>query len=178
MSTKIGATLNELLEPDNRPTRSKLRKLFKDPIFIPRYNVALSEQRDLALERLQVIASSKAFSVFDFKKNPLNIFAAHELAGMVDGSMATKLTVQWNLFGGTVLTLGGDENQKLLEKVDTLENVGCFALTELGYGNNAVEMETTATFDARTKELVVHTPSVSAQKYWITNSASKIFGLI
>lgn len=27
-----------------------------------------------------------------------------------------------------------------------MTGIGCFALTELGYGNNAVEMETTATY--------------------------------
>lgn len=48
---------------------------------------------------------------------------------------------------------------------------GCFGLTELGYGNNAVEMETTATFDAATDEFVVHSPSPLSMKYWITNSA-------
>jgi acyl-CoA oxidase len=40
-----------------------------------------------------------------------------------------------------------------------------------GYGNNAVEMETTATYDKSTQEFVVHTPSPLAQKYWITNGA-------
>lgn len=49
--------------------------------------------------------------------------------------------------------------------------MGCFGLTELGYGNNAVEMETTATWDANTREWVIHTPTVLAQKYWITNGA-------
>jgi len=44
-------------------------------------------------------------------------------------------------------------------------------LTELGYGNNAVEMRTTATYDAKTDEFVIHTPITNAQKYWITNSA-------
>jgi hypothetical protein len=34
--------------------------------------------------------------------------------------------------------------------IDTLDEVGCFGLTELGYGNNAVEMETTATYDPKT----------------------------
>merc|ERR1712032_1385239 len=52
-----------------------------------------------------------------------------------------------------------------------LNDVGCFGLTELGYGNNAVEMETTATYDEATKEFVVHTPHPLAQKYWITNGA-------
>ena len=45
-------------------------------------------------------------SVYDFKNNPEWIFAAHELAAIVDPDMATKMTVQFNLFGGTVLKLG------------------------------------------------------------------------
>ena len=49
--------------------------------------------------------------------------------------------------------------------------MGCFGLTELGYGNNAVQMETTATYDKGTKEFIVHTPTPLAQKYWITNGA-------
>ena len=44
-------------------------------------------------------------------------------------------------------------------------------LTELGYGNNAVEMETTAIYDDKTKEFIVNTPHPLAQKYWITNGA-------
>ena len=71
--------------------------------------------------------------------NPYRIFAAHECAGMCDGSMATKMTVQFNLFGGTVMKLGTEKHhQVLLDKIDRLEAVGCFALTELGFGNNAV----------------------------------------
>lgn len=67
---------------------------------------------------------------------------AHEVAGMIDGSMATKMTVQFNLFGGTVINLGGERFRKYLDGIDSMDNMGCFALTELGYGNNAVEMET------------------------------------
>merc|ERR1712079_92667 len=52
-----------------------------------------------------------------------------------------------------------------------LQDIGCFGLTELGYGNNAVEMETTAVYDEETKEFIVNTPHPLAQKYWITNGA-------
>lgn len=38
-------------------------------------------------------------------------------------------------------------------------------------GNNAVEMETTATFDKQADEFIINTPTTVAQKYWITNSA-------
>lgn len=42
-------------------------------------------------------------------------------------------------------------HEKLLAGIDSLEDVGCFGLTELGYGNNAVEMETTAVYDKAAK---------------------------
>ena len=44
-------------------------------------------------------------------------------------------------------------------------------MTELGYGNNAVKMETTSTYDEKTQEFVVNCPTVLSQKYWITNGA-------
>eukprot|EP00983_Pelagomonas_calceolata_P033830 1059372-Pelagomonas_calceolata.AAC.18 len=36
------------------------------------------------------------------RHNPLRVFAAHEVAAFCDPSMSTKMTVQFNLFGGTV----------------------------------------------------------------------------
>lgn len=139
---------------------------------VPRYNISLEEERDLALRRLQRICDNNFISVLDFWHNPLRVFAAHELAAIIDPAMTTKMTVQFNLFGGTVLKLGTERHHKdLLEGIDNLNDVGCFGLTELGYGNNAVEMETTATYDADTKEFIVHTPNPLAQKYWITNGA-------
>ncbi|KAL1915611.1 uncharacterized protein VTP21DRAFT_6735 [Calcarisporiella thermophila] len=81
------------------------------------------------------------------------------------------MTVQWNLFGGTVIKLGTERHRNLLPKIDDMTAIGCFGLTELGYGNNAVEMETTAVYDEKTHEFIINTPSTLAQKYWITNSA-------
>ena len=77
--------------------------------------------------------------------------------------------------------MGTERHHKtLLEGIDTLNDIGCFGLTELGYGNNAVEMETTATYDKATKEFIVNTPHPLAQKYWITNGAihAKHIGII
>lgn len=112
------------------------------------------------------------FYILFYRNNPLRIFAAHELSAVIDPSTTTKMTVQFNLFGGTVLKLGTERHHdKLLKGIDTLDDVGCFGLTELGYGNNAVEMETTAVYDKKCQEFVINTPTPLAQKYWITNGA-------
>jgi len=108
----------------------------------------------------------------DFRTNPLNIFAVHDVCGFADGAMATKATVHFNLFAGTVLKLGTERHWGVLAKdIDALNVTGCFALTELGWGNNAVEMGTTATYDPASQTWDVHTPCVLASKYWITNGA-------
>jgi len=144
----------------------------RDPLFIPRWNISIEEERELALERLRRLCHSGNFSITDFRHNPLRIFAAHECAALADVSMATKMTVQFNLFGGTVLKLGTKKHHDLLLRgIDSLDDVGCFGLTELGYGNNAVCMGTTAIFDQANDEFIIRTSTPIAQKYWITNGA-------
>ncbi|KAF9989117.1 hypothetical protein BGZ75_007489 [Mortierella antarctica] len=166
------ATLSRVLAHDHHDLRLQMQKYAaNDPIYIPRYDISTAAHRELALQRLERLAQQKFISVFDFEKDPLRIFAAHEIAGMIDQSMATKMTVQWNLFGGTVIKLGTERHRALLNEVDDLSSVGCFALTELGFGNNAIEMDTTAHYIPETHEWEVHTPTIKGLKYWITNSA-------
>jgi len=86
-------------------------------------------------------------SIFDFQNDPKNIFTAHEMLGMVNGNLATKFTVQFNLFGGSLMALHTERHLPIMREVDSLKNMGCFCFTELGYGNNAPQMETTATYD-------------------------------
>lgn len=86
--------------------RDSLREFLRQPLFTPRYHVSMRFERELALERLQRLCDAGYISVLDFWKDPRRIFAAHEIGGIPDGSCATKMTVQFNLFGGTVLKLG------------------------------------------------------------------------
>ncbi|KAL3318119.1 hypothetical protein Ciccas_003228 [Cichlidogyrus casuarinus] len=150
--------------------RDSLRDYLLDSSMTPQYNIPLHDEREAALLRLKKLCDKGYISVLDFNKDPRRIFAAHELSAIVDPSMTTKMTVQFNLFGGTILKLGTKKHHdRLLAGIDTLKDVGCFGLTELGYGNNAVEMETTATFTD--SGFTINTPSDKASKYWITNGA-------
>ena len=126
--------LTHLLDHDNHEMRQKFREFISEPVMIPRYNISLAEERELALRRLQRICDNNFISVLDFWNNPLRIFAAHELAAIIDPAMTTKMTVQFNLFGGTVLKLGTERHhKKLLEGIgnDILLSI-CFLFCTLG----------------------------------------------
>lgn len=74
--------------------------------------------------------------------------------------------------GGSIVALHSDRHKWIFDLIDSLAITGCFCLTELGYGNNAVQMETTSTYDEKTKEFVIDCPTVLSQKYWISNGGS------
>ena len=84
--------LKDLLDHDNIAMRDEFREFLKKDLFMPRYNLSLEEERELALKRLQAICDGGFISVLDFNNNPLRIFAAHELA-VIDPAMGTKMTV-------------------------------------------------------------------------------------
>ena len=46
------------------------------------------------------------------------------------------------------------------------EIIGTYAQTEMGHGTFLRGLETTATYDAETKEFVIHTPTIRAYKWW------------
>lgn len=165
--------LNELIDSDNRENRSRLKKFMVDNIttFAPKFNILQADKQEQAFEQLLAIGKNGFISIKDFRTNPLNVLAVHEIAGLVNGSSTTKLTVHYNLFGGTLVKLGTERHEAILEEANNIDATGCFALTELGYGNNAIEMETTAIYDNSTKEFVINSPTTKSQKFWITNGA-------
>ena len=125
--------MTALLDHGNLQMRADFRKFISEAVMVPRSNISLEEERELALVRLQRICDNKFISVLDFWNNPIRIFAAHELAAIIDPALTTKMTMQLNLFGGTILKLGTKRHRKeLLEGIDNLNDVGCFGLTELG----------------------------------------------
>lgn len=165
------AELNAVWEPDNRGTRQAIKAMFSEPLFIRTYGHTLEEMKEITLQRLKRLASLGVVSPIDFDTNASNVYAAQETLATYDGALSTKFTVQFNLFGGTVVGLGTERHRRLVPQIASMDKVGCFALTELGYGNNAVEMETTATWDPDTQTFDIHTPRTLACKYWITNGS-------
>lgn len=152
--------ISDLILGDDPSKVKKWFELFKDPVFVPQYNTSWEDTRKLPMDKLKKVGLSGLVSVKDFFDNPKNIFLAHEFLAQVDGSTVIKFTVHYNLFGGSIVALHTSRHQYLFDKIDRFDITGCFCLTELGYGNNAVKMETTATFDKERNEFVVNSPTV------------------
>lgn len=60
------------------------------------------------------------------------------------------------------------EQQKLfLEPAENYKHIGCYAQTELGHGSNVRGLETTATWNPEDKTFTLHSPHLTASKWWI-----------
>lgn len=97
---------------------------------------------------------------------------AFEMLGHGDLSLLVKAGVQFGLFGGAIANLGTERHHTAyLPGMLDATILGCFAMTETGHGSNVQHLETTATHDPTTDEIVIHSPTPGAQKNYIGNAA-------
>jgi hypothetical protein len=59
-----------------------------------------------------------------------------------------------------------DQQAEWLPKALGLRLIGTYAQTELGHGTFVRGLQTTATYDADAQEFVLHTPALTATKWW------------
>ncbi|PZC74072.1 hypothetical protein B5X24_HaOG208389 [Helicoverpa armigera] len=61
-----------------------------------------------------------------------------------------------------------DEEQKKywMNRASKMEIIGTYAQTELGHGTFIRGLETTATYDPKTEEFVMHSPTLTSYKWW------------
>ncbi|KAL6001748.1 acyl-coenzyme A oxidase [Asimina triloba] len=76
----------------------------------------------------------------------------------------------WLLAGMFIPAVKGqgteEQQQKWLPLAYRMQIIGCYAQTELGHGSNVQGLETTATFDPKNDEFVIHSPTLTSSKWW------------
>lgn len=61
-----------------------------------------------------------------------------------------------------------EQQEKWLQKSLNAEIIGTYAQTEMGHGTFIRGLETTAAYDPKSKEFVIHSPTITAYK--VSNS--------
>lgn len=125
------------------------------------------EQRVIANELFVKI--NKRFPVTReiYEKNPWLLVTLVGTTGALYPSTGTKLAIHFGLYCKSIQTLGTEKHQKVLDNGLRLQDIGCFALTEVSHGTNVQGMLTTAVFDELDNCFYVNTPIERAAKFWI-----------
>jgi len=126
-------------------------------------------------EMLRELIRTNLLKFTDLQDNPDRFFEAHRclLGGgdtMRSGpGFGIRFTVQFNLFAGSILGLGGPEQIALLDDMQQKGSLGCFALTEVLAGvNSGLVVNTTATWVPEKQQFLLETPNEGAKKNWIS----------
>ncbi|KAK4320234.1 hypothetical protein Pmani_008885 [Petrolisthes manimaculis] len=77
------------------------------------------------------------------------------------------LALHFVMFLPAILGQGTVEQQGYwMSRAWTGEIIGTYAQTELGHGTFLRGLETTATYDSNTQEFIIHSPTITATKWW------------
>ncbi len=156
--------------------KAKIKTLLSYPSFKLQTIADKEEYRDQILAWTKALAEqglgALAYAPEYGGEGSMEKYAAlFDSMGYHDLSLAIKFGVQFGLFGGSINWLGTQyHHDKYLKDTGSLDLLGCFAMTETGHGSNVRGLQTTATYDSDTKELIIHTPTEADGKEYIGNA--------
>lgn len=88
-----------------------------------------------------------------------------------DLNLTTKIGVHYSLYIKALERLGTSKHQEYYHRACNFKDIGCFGLTELMHGSNVRGIQTEAHYHHETREIIIHSPSKEAMKFWIGGSA-------
>jgi len=146
-----------------------MRELEALPVFRQddRFDLTRPESRKRTMEKVRGLY--RAFVKDARSEGGLDMRRARlEAAGLLDPGWFTRNGVHFGLFMGAISGQGTQEQQQeWLPQVFMLSIFGCFGMTELGHGSHVRGLETVATYIPESQEFDIHSPTLTATKWWI-----------
>nr|CAD7457594.1 unnamed protein product [Timema tahoe] len=142
--------------------------LFQHPSNTP----TLDEYRRLTTLRVNRIRDYNFVPLDVAIEDPIKPLTLIILLYEYDASLSLKYAIPFGFFFNALLALGQPKHLEFLdaankEEVGTRDiSFGCYALTEVAHGTNAKKMQTTATFDVKTQQFILHSAGFEAAKCW------------
>ena len=171
------SALQRLLDGEQAPVRRRVREILSRPSF--RYlppDASIEAQRAAASQWCRELAAEGIGTLlipteYGGRGDYAAFTAAFETIAFHDISLTIKFTVQFGLWAGSILLLGREEHhRRYLRDIAAFDLPGCFALTEIGHGSNAREIETLARYEPAEEKFVVTSPNFAAGKNYIGNA--------
>lgn len=169
--------MGDLLDGDQKEIIQRVKTVLSDPAFNYIDPDNLADYRAKVLEWCKLHAQ-QGFGAMAYppeyggEGDMAKYFAIMETLSYHDLSVVVKFGVQFGLWGMSVYFLGTEKHhKKYLTDIGTLKLPGCFAMTETGHGSNVKGIETTATYNHKKNNIVIHTPHHGAGKEYIGNAA-------
>lgn len=129
---------------------------------------ATDDEAECAEQMRTVLSNPSSLSFRSLENDPQYLLQCSEhMSSAAPGALWTRFTVSYNLYAGSIVALGSDEQRR--ELFGAQAELGCFAFTEKGAGVlSGAGVETTATYDAGSDRFVIHSPTPSSHKVWIS----------
>ncbi|MBL1115339.1 hypothetical protein JK364_23500 [Streptomyces sp. 110] len=164
--TERAELVDLVFDGDFEAVHRPIREAVADPLFDPREGLTMEDQGRLAYERARLI-HRRAGPAGEIIADPRRLFAVNEWPSLMDTTTLPLLTVHYNLCLATILHHGRDRDDltDYTEELSSMSAVGMFMVTELGWGNNAADLQTQAVYDPAADQFIVNTPNPQAQKF-------------
>lgn len=153
---------NFMFTKDVLARKANIEKILRaDPVFDKSQNYFRART-----DRIEVsLARAKALRLLSVKHNWSK--EEYETANSLMAE-ATPYGLHASMFLKTLEEQTTPEQKKLfLEPAQDYKIIGCYAQTELGHGSNVRGLETTATWNPEDKTFTLHSPHLTASKWWI-----------
>ncbi|RCH91857.1 fatty-acyl coenzyme A oxidase [Rhizopus stolonifer] len=132
------------------------------------HDISKEELRERTMEKFRsMLYHLQNESVETFKRRM-------SIVSIVDPGFWTRFGVHYGLFVGALQSNATPGQLGYWFEKGALglnHFIGCFAMTELGHGSNVPGLETTAIFDEAADQFILHTPTLTATKWWIGGAA-------
>lgn len=111
-----------------------------------------------------------AASVITEHSDVSNLEEVAYVEGLVMAGETQPFNLHYSMFLPTLQNQASDEQQEeWLPKAMSRAIIGTYAQTEMGHGTNLARLETTATYDPKAEEFILHSPTLTATKWWPGN---------